>query len=663
MSNISKKGPSDAEVRARRARALGMVGVAAVAGVVLALRWTVRKTWRRALPLYWLGAELGLVWLSGPLGIPAGTIGLAALIILTTAAVWPARSWPVRCWRAAIAGVLGAFAFASVAAGGPAALAAHPFLTMFLPLAAAMGLGWPWWHHLRHSTAAPVELEFEAAPQPAAPTVDPLTAHWSGRWDAEVVGVGVCTDTRVLRAVEPRDGVTELLLQLIPGRNVTADAIVKKGGEVEVCLDLNASSVGFATTVKASRVKCSLTHKSYVANGVAWKGPVYREGRVHILTYVDGSPGWWSANPAGFGVKGGLVVGSSGSGKSRALGVLIATFLDAGWMVAIGDCQNGQSLPAWRAKTDYHAGTAAVGLFIRRLHAEVMRRSEMLAAVGVDVFDLDDPRVQKLGLKRLAVIIDEVQLVAVRGSKLVDLLQEIAETMRKTGVALILATQLPQMGSLGGSIRLRDALVGGNCLVLRVSNRGSGSSVLPDDFVGDPFSIKPEDEQGRPTAGMGYLRTTFKVGMIGRVPKLDEAAAAAAAPRVDMVWQVDPVDPAAPIILASAATTSTTTAGSTAAAGTGSTADGSANKWRSILGVGRGKPTAPPAPANSTEWIVACLRAGPASAQALLDRPDCPVGKSRLYDLLKDLTDRGVIVAPERNNGPYRLPAAVGAGR
>jgi hypothetical protein len=244
----------------------------------------------------------------------------------------------------------------------------------------------------------------------------------------------------------------------------------------------------------------------------------------------------------------------------------------------------------------------------------------------------------------------------------VELLQEIAETMRKTGVALVLATQLPQMGSLGGSIRLRDALVAGNCLVLRASNRGSGPSILPDDFVGDPYNIKPEDEKGRPTAGMGYLRTTFKVGMIGRVPKLDETAAAAAAPRIDVVWQVGPVDPASPIVLASATTTST--AGSTAVAGsTGSTADGSANKWRTILGVGRGKPAAPAAPANSTEWIVACLRAGPASAQALLDRPDCPVGKSRLYDLLKDLTDRGVIVAPDRNNGPYRLPAAVGAGR
>jgi hypothetical protein len=662
MSNISKKAPSVAEVRAQRARTLGMLAVAAVTGVVLALRWVIRKTWRRALPLYWVGAELGLVWLSGPLGIPAGTIGLAAAIILITAAVWPARSWPVRGWRAAIAAVFGAFAVASVSAGGADALAAHPFLMMFLPLAAAMVLGWPWWHHLRQ-TATATAPEPEIAPeQPAAPTVDPLTAHWAARWDAEVTGVGVCTDTRVIGARQPREGVTELLLQLIPGRGVTADAIVKKGPEVEVCLDLNTSSVGFAGTGKASRVKCSLTHKSYVAGGVSWKGPVYRDGRAYILSYVDGSPGWWSANPDGFGVKGGLVVGSSGSGKTGALGVLIATFLDEGWMVAVGDCQNGQSLPAWRAKTEFHAGIDAVNLFIRRLHAEVMRRSELLAAAGVSVFDLNDPRVQKLGLKRLAAIIDEVQLVAVRGSKIVELLQEIAETMRKTGVALVLATQLPQMGSLGGSIRLRDALVAGNCLVLRASNRGSGPSILPDDFVGDPYNIKPEDEKGRPTAGMGYLRTTFKVGMIGRVPKLDETAAAAAAPRIDVVWQVGPVDPASPIVLASATTTST--AGSTAVAGsTGSTADGSANKWRTILGVGRGKPAAPAAPANSTEWIVACLRAGPASAQALLDRPDCPVGKSRLYDLLKDLTDRGVIVAPDRNNGPYRLPAAVGAGR
>ncbi|GAB1646893.1 ATP-binding protein [Krasilnikovia sp. MM14-A1259] len=655
MSN-THKGRTVAEIRARRARQAGMLFVAAAACIVLALRWLVRRTWRRALPLYWVAAELALVWLSGPLGIPAGTVGVAALAILITALVWPARSWTVRGWRAAIAGVLGGFALGTVAAG-PHALATHPFVTVFLPLLSSMVLGWPWWHHLRHATAAPAEPD--VGPHPMAPRVDPLTEHWAGRWDAEVAGVGVCADTRVIRAVEPRAGVTELLLQLIPGRGVTADAIVKKGSEVEVCLDLDASSVGFAPTVKASRVRCSLTHTSYVTNGVAWTGPTYRDGRCEIITYVDGSPGMWTFNPPGFGAKNGLVVGTTGSGKSRALGVLIANLLHAGWMVVVGDSQHGQSLPAWRDKTEYHAGPDAVNLVVRRFHAEAMRRSRLLADAGVEVFDENDPRVKKLGLKRMALVIDECQLIAIRGSKIVELLQECGETVRKLGMSLILATQLPQMASLGGSMRLRDALVGGNCLILRVSNRGSGSTILPDDFVGDPYNIKPEDEQGRPTAGMGYLRNTFKVGMIGRVPKLDETAAAAAAPRVEVVWQVGPVDPASPIIIGSAAAATRTAPATAAAAAPG----GLVNKWAVKFGVGRGKTEAPAAPSNSTEWVIACLQAGPASAKALLDRPDCPVGSSQLYALLKTLAERGAIVRPAENNGAYTLPTVVSAGR
>ncbi|GIF08871.1 type IV secretory system conjugative DNA transfer family protein [Actinoplanes siamensis] len=658
MSNTNK-APTVGEVRADRARTLGMWLVAAVAGVVLALRWTVRKTWRRAFPIYWAGVELGLVWVSGPLGIPAGTVGLLVLAALVTAGAWRARSWAVRAWRAGIVAVLGAFAVAGVAAGGPAALHAHPVWTVFGPLLAATVLGWPWWHQLRQPSTVEPDPEPEPEPEfePVVPQIDPLTEYWMRRWDAEVTGVGVCTGTRVARAVQPRDGVTELLLQLIPGRGVTSDAIVKRGPEVEVCLDLDASSVGFATTRKASQVRCSLTHKSYVSNGVAWTGPTYRDGRCEILTYVDGSPGMWTFNPPGFGTKNGLVVGSTGSGKSRALGVLIANLLHAGWMVVVGDSQYGQSLPAWRDKTEYHAGPQAVTVLGRRLHAEAMRRSELLAAAGVEVFDEDDPRVKKLGLKRLAAVIDECQLVLIRGSKIVELFEELAETDRKLGIGLYLATQLPQMASLGGSMRLRDALVGGNCLFLRVSNRGSGTTVLPDDFVGDPFAIKPEDEQGQPTAGMGYLRNTFKIGMIGRVPKLDEAAAAAAAPRVEVIWQVDPIDPNTPI------TTKAGTGSTTAPAG-GSAPVSAADKWRAKLGLGRvTSPTPAPAPVNSTQWVISCLRAGPASAQALLDRPDCPVGKSQLYALLKTMHERGQIVRPAENNGPYTLPAPVNAGR
>ena len=90
-------------------------------------------------------------------------MALLTLAIAATAAGWRARSRAVRMWRAAIAVVLGAFAVATVAAGGPAAMAAHPTATIFLPALFGVLLGWPWWYHLR-----PRPPQDEPAPAPVA---------------------------------------------------------------------------------------------------------------------------------------------------------------------------------------------------------------------------------------------------------------------------------------------------------------------------------------------------------------------------------------------------------------------------------------------------------------------------------------------------------------
>jgi ribosomal protein L7Ae-like RNA K-turn-binding protein len=363
--------------------------------------------------------------------------------------------------------------------------------------------------------------------------------------------------------------------------------------------------------------------------------------------FTDGTPGYWTFLRPGFGTLNGLVVGSTGAGKSRALGVLIVNLLEAGWMVAIGDPQNGQSLPSWRdAAGEFHQGPEAVRSLLRRLYAEVMRRSELLSAVGVQVFDENDPRVKKLGLKKLAAVIDECQMVLIANDKdLIALVEDLLAIDRKTGVAVIFATQIPQMKSLGGSIRIRDALVAGNAFIMRLSNRGSGVTVLPDDFVGDPFALEAEIN-GKTTAGMGYLRNAAQQGMLSRVAMLDEDAAAAAAPRTSVEWQVPPIDPTTPIPAVAKRPSSDGNGG------------GAAAKLRALFA---GKTTATPvriteqAPTSTPEWVLACLRRAPASAQALLDRPDCPVKQPQLYAVLKTLSDSGRIVAPAQRGGQFTI--------
>ncbi|MFY1599525.1 ATP-binding protein [Micromonospora sp. WMMD737] len=637
------------EIRADRLAKLGRALTALFAVTAYAVATLVKRSWRRLFPFYWVAAELAVAWVAGPLGLSWQTVGILALAIAATAAGWRARSRTVRAWRAAIAVVLGGYAVATVAAGGADAMAAHPTLTIAVPTLLAVVLGWPWWHHLRHHTP-PVPAPVAVVDEPAE-VADPFTAHWERRWQTEVVGQGVCAGTTLVKAIEPRPGVTEALIRLAPGTK--PGPLFKSGPDVEVALDLNEGAVGWRSTGKTARARVILVERSAIAGGVPWTGPTYAGGRFEIVRFTDGSPGHWVVSRPNFGVLGGLVVGSTGSGKSRALGALIANLLEGGVQVAVGDPQNGQSLPAWRDAVEYHPGIDRTGLLTRRAHAEIMRRSKLLADAGVEAFDENDPRVKALGLCALVVIIDECQLILLPNTPLVALMEQAAETMRKTGVAIVLATQLPQMKSLGGSVRLRDALVSGNALILRLSNRGSGSTILPDDFVGDPFAIPREFEDGTPTAGMGYLRFSNRVGMLCRVPYIDETAAAAAAPRVPVRWNVPEIDPASKIVLPGhrAPDAAKTTA---AASGGGSAVD----RLRAAFGAGRRTTVVEQvAPLTPAEWVLACLRRGPASAQALLDRPDCPVEQSQLYALLGRLKDTGRITPPAQRGGPFTISA------
>ncbi|MFD4208221.1 ATP-binding protein [Micromonospora tulbaghiae] len=632
------------EIRADRLAKAGQILTALLAVTAYAVAWLIKRSWRRLLPAYWVAAELALAWVSGPLGLSWQTVGIVALAIAATAAAWRARSRTVRAWRAAIAVVLGGCAVATVAAGGQAAMATHPTLTIAVPTLLGAVLGWPWWHHLRHLTPPPVP-----APALAAEVIDPLTAHWQRRWEREVVAAKVCEGTTVVQVVEPRPGVTEALVRLTPGTK--PGPLFKSGPDVEVALDLNEGAIGWRSTGKRAWLRVVLVERSYIADGVPWTGPTYANGRFEVARFADGSPGQWILSLPNDGVRGGLVVGSTGAGKSRALGTVIANALDGGVAVAVGDPQNGQSLPAWRDAVEYHAGVEKTLLLLRRVHAEIMRRSELLANVGADAFDENDPRIKALGLRRLIAIVDECQLVLIPNTPIVALVEQAAETMRKTGVGIILATQLPQMKSLGASVRLRDALVAGNALILRLSNRGSGTTILPDDFVGDPFAL-PREIDGKTTAGMGYLRHSNRVGMLCRVPHLDEAAAAAAAPRIPVRWNVAEIDPASRIVLPGQRSPAVKAA---VGAGGGSAVD----KLRAAFGAGRRSTTVVEqvAPLTPAEWVLACLRRGPASAQALLDRPDCPVEQSQLYALLGRLKDAGRITPPAQRGGPFTISA------
>lgn len=620
--------------------ATGRAAATATAAVAVGTTWFVRKTWLRGLIAY-LAA---ITWVSAALAALAGAgwvmVATCGACVTVLAAGWRVAPHPtrgsqhtgwVRGYRAAIAGTYTAWAtVADPLHRGPAI----PVLVVV-----SIALTWPWVYHLRsRNQVEPIDVD--------------TTEEWAERWKTSVIDHGVCVKTRLTYATRIRDGVIEASIKLLPGSKI--GEIAKTGPLVETALELPEGAVGYRRTGKAAKLKLVIVSKSYIADAVTYPGPTYRNGRFNIVTYADGTPGEWIHLQAKSGAFNGLVVGSTNAGKSRALGVIIDNLLSAGVDVAIGDPQGGQSLPAWRhAVGEYHDSPEAVGDIIRRLHAEVMTRSKALAKAGVSAFDVNDPRVQALGLKPLAVLIDECQLVLTsktpEGRQLTALAEEIAATSRKTGDSLILATQLPQMASLGGSIRLRDALVAGNCLILRLSNRGSGTTILPDDFVGDPFAI-PAEENKKTTAGTGYLRAADLMGMRARVPLLDEDAAAARHTRRAITWLAPEPQRTHGNQVAQPQTRVQQ-----------SDVWAAANNLREKFGLPTSRTSTavlerPDAQSvNTKQWIIATLRSAPQSAQALLSRPDCPAKKTQLYASLDELAGASKLNRPTSNGGPWTV--------
>jgi hypothetical protein len=634
--------------------ATGILTVVA-AGLVALLTgavWVLRRTRRRILPAYWAGSAVVAAAIVEAAGLPLGLVALGVLAAALVAGGWRTGRFEVRVYRVTVAAVFGLWVLNVAAAGSlRIGVAVLPWVTLVV--------GWPWWHWLR-TWAPPVLVEPE-------PVVDEsLTAEWVERWKARVVDEGVCAGTRVEDAASPRRHVVELRLRLSPGSKISE--VATQADRVDTALDLNEGSSGFSRTGKAAILTLIIAERSYIADTVPYTGPVVRDGAVRVGVFADGSPLWWEMLRPKFGALPGLGVGSIGSGKSRAVDVLVDGALALGIPVIVGDPQNGQSLPDWNGVVaEYHSGVEATNALIDRLHAEVMERSDRLGRAGVTAYDQHDPRVVALDITPLMVFIDEVHLVLVgTGTKeqraTVLKFAQIVSTARKTGVGVDVDTQIPQLGSLGGLQAIRDALTSFNCLVLRLSNNGSKCTILPPDFVGDPMAI-PEKISGRSTAGMGYAKGGDRIGMLARVPFIDGAKAAATAPRIPFRWLVP-----APGVATTQSPTATASP-SRPVAPVSSMAD------RIKASFGLGTPVARPAPSDPPQssaagnpvlagevvdtprWILGALTRAPQSAQALLDRPDCPVSQAQLYTRLNALAASGVLVKPPQG-GVWQIAAA-----
>lgn len=614
---------------------MGMTMTVLIAVTTVAM-WAVKRTWRRLLPFHWAAWTITAAALLHLADLPWW--GDTCIALGAPLAAWaaPASGTEVRAYRTTVTAALATIAVA---------LPHHATIrtTAVFATWCCLILGWPWWRWLR-TWQPPVADE----PDPEVEDEDALlTEHWANRWQREVVHGSehrkLCSGTSVASAVRPREHVVDLMIQ-VPSGSAIAE-IARSAPKIDTALRLDEGACGFRRTGKAHLISLTIAERSYIATTVPYDIPVVEDGRVRAMVYADGSPMWWTILDPKLGSLCGLVVGSTGSGKSRALDVIIDGALALGIPVVIGDSQYGQSLPDWKGVVaGYHPGVEETTALIHRVHAEVMERSRILGESGVTVYRQDDPRVIALGLTPLLVVIDECQLVLINGDKAQRetalKAKQTVETCRKTGVSVVLATQVPQLSSLAGIQQIRDAVTAFNCMSLRISNNGSKATIFPSDFVGDPMAIPVETITGERTAGMGYSKGGHRIGMLARTPYIDGAVAAGKAPSVPFRWLVSE-EADRPVTVATEADETADAVGTNVA-----------EKLAAMFGVtvgGRRRS------GDTTDWIVRTLTAAPQTAAALLSHSDCPVSKPQLYAVLRRLADSGQLIEPQTRGGEWNV--------
>lgn len=235
-------------------------------------------------------------------------------------------------------------------------------------------------------------------------------------------------------------------------------------------------------------------------------------GLAVIGRYADGSPVHVKLYTPRYGSRHGLVSGTTGSGKTETLNLLIFIALASSgvFVPVVLDPQEGQSLPFWRDRVLYASGTEACHAMLRGLHAGMLDRSRYLASLR---WDDDGVRMTGMpffdhvltGLPMPLIVFDEAHM-ALKGNtraerQIVDMVTEIGRLGRKTGTELVLATHIPSLAELGGEHALRDMLRGGNVISMRTANRVGGSML---GLVKDPSELPRFFPDGRETFGLGY---------------------------------------------------------------------------------------------------------------------------------------------------------------
>lgn len=325
------------------------------------------------------------------------------------------------------------------------------------------------------------------------------------------------------------DGVEFYTIQLRSGRETT-DTALAAAPRVASALLMSMSQVAIDVhpTGDASKALLMVTGKSPLQNVPAYPGPLaaldLTDGNIRawIGLFQDGTDLWWDFYRCEWGACGGVVIGGTRSGKSELLKSIITTAVYSKLIVPfLADPQGGQSVPEYARHGHWPATT----------EGEILRQARALDRALTARSHINGLRGRKLHVPTqqepiLLWVVDECHKVFKAGSEIAEIADRIAREGGKAGVVLVAASQYPGLETFGNRDSLRNSLLAGNGVCLRLATKDVGG-MLPG-LQGNPHMIPRKFPDGTPTSGMGYTvgeRTTpFRAALVRNPMELAAAA-------------------------------------------------------------------------------------------------------------------------------------------
>lgn len=473
-----------------------------------------RVAWRwrkQAMPLAGIGATHGIGAVTAELSGSTALVSAAAGLAATAGAYGYARRCTGR-WDRAYAGIAAAASAAfqlSIGMAGPdGALGA-------LLWAGGCALAVPWW--VRNAEPDPdvtAELAAPAPPRSALPVAPSVADRRRKLWEEHMAGKDKPLPDSVLRDIVAIEYGWKATVELPIGQHWTK--VMDGRRAILSVYDLPDGRVFVEAmpgeSVRKARITVLTSDPLQAVNRWAGPGLDPDTGTFPVMVTADGEVlpfrFWW---PGG-GATHGLVSGVNGSGKTKALDLVLTEAAASDRVVPLViDGGGGASLPQWKDRVRLFAETPADARKVLRYALKLMderrkvlkkqRRSSLepspempLVLIVVDeahkhLMDDEDEGTDNSDIRRMC--------------------EKLSQEGRKYLIGLVLATQVPSAKQLGNSTVLRDQLKGGTVIGLRVTERTSGNMITSGAPMPEGLHELPaEFPDGTPTRGLGYVLTS-----------------------------------------------------------------------------------------------------------------------------------------------------------